>query len=145
MKRSFLLPLFLLFTLLLSAETFAMGPIHLIDTRYSKEFIENCYLEGLKSDNEGIRTSAALQLGYLKSTKAVIPLMKMMRDEQSDATRIIAALSLIRIGDTQGAYMVGRTALYNTSEKVRFFAEKFYYAYTHNFIDDVPYYEVYTN
>ena len=84
-------------------------------------------------------------LGYLKSDKAVIPLMKMMRDENSEESRIIAALALIRIGDEQGVYMVGRTALYNSSDRVKRIAEKFYNQFTYGKIEETPLYPIYSN
>jgi hypothetical protein len=91
--------------------------------------IELNRLIGLQSENEGLRISCAFNLGEMKSKNAVIPLMKILRESNSYEERIIAALSLIKIGDTQGAYMVGRVAQFNDDPKVSYFCEKFYNAY----------------
>lgn len=145
MKQFGLATFVTLFALLFTAETFAIGPKFFSSPRITKEVIEKCYLEGLTSDNEGVQTSAAVFLGYLKSEKAVLPLMKLMRDGNSDEARIIAALSLVRIGKEQGVYMVGRTSLFNSSDRVRKIAEKFYNQFMYGKIDEAPLYPVYSN
>jgi hypothetical protein len=93
------------------------------------EVIEQNRLIGLASDNEGLRISCAFNLGEMKSEKAVIPLIKLLRDGTSEEERIIAALSLIKIGDPRGAFFVGRTAKYCDCEKLRYFCTKFYQSY----------------
>lgn len=42
----------------------------------------------------------------MKSEKAVFPLMKLLRERKTLEERIIAALSLVKIGNTQGVYLV---------------------------------------
>lgn len=83
-------------------------------------------LKGLCCDNEDVRLDCAFVLGELKYKKATIPLMRMLREDPSEAVRIVAALSLIKIGDPQGVFLVSRTSKFNDSEKVRKYAEKFY-------------------
>lgn len=93
------------------------------------ESIEENRLIGLASDNEGVRISAAFNLGEMKSEKAVIPLINRLREGTSEEERIIAALSLIKIGDPRGAFMVGRTAKYCDCARLSYFCEKFYQSY----------------
>lgn len=93
------------------------------------ETIEQNRLIGLASDNEGLRISAAFNLGEMKSQKAVIPLIKQLREGTSEEEKIIAALSLIKIGDPRGAFFVGRTAKLGENEKLSYFCEKFYQSY----------------
>jgi hypothetical protein len=93
------------------------------------EAIELNRLIGLASDNAGLKVSCAFNLGEMKSKKAVIPLMQMLREGSSDEERIIAALSLIKIGDPQGVYMVGRSGIFNDFNKTRRTCEKFYKSY----------------
>jgi hypothetical protein len=93
------------------------------------ETIEQNRLIGLASDNEGVRVSAAFNLGEMKSEKAVIPLIKSLREGTSEEERIIAALSLIKIGDPRGAFMVARTAKYCDCARLSYFCEKFYQSY----------------
>lgn len=68
--------------------------------------IENNYLKGLESGNQGIKISCAFYLGEMKSKRAVVPLMKMMSIEEHEGARIIAAWSLMKIGDPRGIYRV---------------------------------------
>jgi hypothetical protein len=145
MKRIGLSLLTLFLALLFTAETFANGPLFPMVKHATKDVIEKCYLDGITSDNEGVRASAAMYLGYMKSEKAVLPLMKMLRDEKTEESRIVAALALIRIGDAQGVYMVGRTAQFNTSLRVQRVADKFYNAFTNGKIEEVPQYPLYSN
>ena len=95
------------------------------------EAIELNRLIGLASDNEGLRISCAFNLGEMKSRNAVVPLIKILRESNSYEERIIAALSLIKIGDPQGAYMVGRVAKFTDDPKMKYFCEKFYNAFAH--------------
>lgn len=96
----------------------------IIKAKYST--IEANLLEGLKSDIDGLRISCAYYLGDIKSEKAVIPLMKILREDNCYGARIVAALSLIKIDNEQSVYMVKRTALFNEQEGVRKMSEKFY-------------------
>jgi RNase P/RNase MRP subunit POP5 len=96
------------------------------------EIIEANYLEGLKSDNSGLRASCAYFLGEMKSEKAVLPLMKMLRSEKDGCNRQMAALSLIKIGDPRGVFLVKRTAIYDDCPKVRAMCERFYNAFLFN-------------
>jgi HEAT repeat protein len=75
-------------------------------------------LIGLKSDNHGLKTSAAFMLGELKASEAVIPLMALLRSEESECCRIVAALALCRIGDARGAYAVKQAVKFDESTDV---------------------------
>ncbi len=88
-------------------------------------------LKGLYCNNEDVRLDCAFVLGELKYKKAVIPLMRMLREDPSEAVRIVAAQSLIKIGDPQGVYLVSRTKEFNDFAKVRKYAEKFYNTYVY--------------
>lgn len=72
-------------------------------TKY--EEAESNYLEGLYSDVNNLRLCCAYFLGEMKSQKALIPLMEMFRNEKDD-TRLVAAWSLLKIGDPRGVYLV---------------------------------------
>ena len=76
-------------------------------------------LIGLQSDNLGLRESAAFMLGELQSEKAVIPLLKMLRDDERESSRIVAALALCRIGDARGVYAVKRATHFDDSKLVQ--------------------------
>ena len=70
--------------------------------------IEANYLNGLKSKNMGVKASSAYFLGEMKSEKALFPLMKMFNNAQTDGERLLAAWSLLKIGDSRGVYLVKR-------------------------------------
>jgi len=86
---------------------------------------------GIQSDNEGLRESAAFVLGELKCTEAVIPLMRMLHEEESESVRITAALALSLIGEARGVYAVKRAAEFDESPRVRVLSAFFYNEYVH--------------
>ncbi len=95
----------------------------------TRETIEQNYIEGINSDNTGLKVSSAYFLGEMKSDKAVIPLMKILREDNCDGARLAAALALIKIGDARGVYLVKRSIDFNDCEKVRKMARHLYSAY----------------
>jgi hypothetical protein len=95
----------------------------------SYQAIELNRLTGLSSDNTGLRVSCAFNLGEMKSEKAVTPLISLLRSGATEEERIIAALSLIKIGDSRGIYMVGRSGVFNSFEKTRRMCDKFYQSF----------------
>lgn len=131
MKASKKLLLALLAILLVTASTFARTENGEFDNVNKDKYptIEANLMVGLQSENEGLRISSAYYLGELKSKKAVHQLMKILREDESYPARIVAALSLIKIDDTQGVYMVQRTSEFNTQERVRKMSERFYLSY----------------
>ena len=91
----------------------------------TKESVNN-YLADMKSDNPGVRVSAAFFAGEYKIEEAVIPLMKMLNSEKSEEARIIAALSLVKIGTGKAVYAVKQSATLDNSERVRTLCARFY-------------------
>ncbi|MDZ7764996.1 MAG: hypothetical protein U5K00_11280 [Melioribacteraceae bacterium] len=60
--------------LLVFATSLLAGP-----NKASREIIEQNYIEGINSENLGLKVSSAYYLGEMKSQKAVIPLMAILR------------------------------------------------------------------
>ncbi len=87
------------------------------------------YMIGLKSDNVGLRFSCAYLLGEYKIEKAIIPLMAMLHNEKTEEGRIVAALSLIKIGTGQSIFAVKQAATFDKSERVRNLCSLFYNHY----------------
>ena len=79
-----------------------------VEGKYISKYavIESNYLTGLMSNNFGIETSCVYFLGEMKSEKALFPLMKMFRETKSDGVKLLAAWSLLKIGDGRGIYLV---------------------------------------
>jgi hypothetical protein len=92
--------------------------------------VEASLLNGLNSKNQGLIISSTQMLGDIKSDKAVIPLMHMLKSENNESCKIAAALALYNIGDERGLYAIKRAAKFDDNNKVRSFCNKFYKAYT---------------
>lgn len=90
---------------------------------------EATLLAGLMSDNEGLRESSAYMLGELKSDKAVIPLMAMLRCNDCETARIVAALALCRIADPRGLYAVKQAVQFDDNSSVQSRCAWFYNEY----------------
>lgn len=80
------------------------------DKKISNEQIIENLIKGIKSDNQGLRVSAAYYLGENRSSEAVELLMQMLREGNDYSERLIAALSLYKIGDERGIFLIKRIA-----------------------------------
>jgi HEAT repeat protein len=90
--------------------------------------VENLLI-GLGSDNIGLKSGSAFMLGELRATEAVIPLMAMLKSDEGEGCRTIAALALCRIGEERGAYAVRRAVKFDESERVQQKCAWFYEQY----------------
>lgn len=98
-------------------------------------------LTGINSNNNGLISSAAYLAGELEIDEAVIPLMKILKDNNNDEElRIVAALSLYKIGDARGIYAIKQAIRFDESKRVSKLCSKFYYTYKHN--EDSNYVEI---
>ncbi len=107
MKKLLFLWLSLSFVVAIATVSFAQADKE-ISTPSKYEAIEANYLTGLNSDNQGLKVSSAYFLGNMKSSRAVIPLMKMFRNEKNNGAKLVAAWSLLKIGDSRGVFLVKR-------------------------------------
>jgi HEAT repeat protein len=89
-------------------------------------------LEGLSSENLGLRTSCAYMLGELKVSEAIIPLMKVLRDDENEQARISSALALYKIGTPLSINAVKQAIKFDESERVSKLAANFYNNYLRN-------------
>ena len=83
-------------------------------------------LIALNSNNYGLRTSAAQVLGDIKSEKAVIPLMRILKSSGDESLRIVAALSLYKIQNPRGLFAVRQAVKFDESVRVRKLCLNFY-------------------
>ena len=81
--------------------------------------IEENMLIGIKSDNTGLQTSCAYFLGEMKSDLALIPLLRLVKNGETEAARIIAALSLYKIESKIGMYRLKYLVESDDSELAR--------------------------
>ncbi len=88
--------------------SFAQAPPKEIYANKVYHKIESNYLKGLGSENPSLKVSCAYFLGELKSEKALIPLMDLFHNSKNDGARLIAAWSLLKIGNPRGVNLVKR-------------------------------------
>jgi len=86
-------------------------------------------MEGLTSDNMGLKSSCAYMLGELKVTEATIPLMRMLHNDVNEELRISAALALYKIGTPMSIHAVKQAARFDDSGRVNKLAQNFYTEY----------------
>ena len=95
----------------------------------NRDAVVKSLLIGINSDNYGLRTSSAYLIGELKLSEAVIPLMRMLKNEIHEEARIMAALSLFKIGDARGIFAVKQAIRFDESQRVSKMCERLYCAY----------------
>ena len=122
MKTRLLLSLALLFFAALSlyADDPAL-PVHA-----NRPLIEKNLLVGLTSTNEGLRYSCALRLGEWKSTRAVIPLMAILKQCDNFKLKTAAAWALCNIGDPRGTCAVKREVAFSNCGKTKLVCAWYY-------------------
>ena len=94
--------------------------------------MEACYetlQQGLNSDNYGLKAGCAFMAGEIRCQRSVVCLLKILHNNPSDELRILAALSLYKIGDARGIYAIKRAIKYDESKRVQRMCEIFYKAY----------------
>ncbi len=90
-----------------------------------KKAVENL-LNGLQNDNYGLKTSSAFMLGEIRAEEAVYPLMKMLKTDDCEESRIVAALALYKIGNPKGLFAVKQATRFDNSERVKKMCKNFY-------------------
>ena len=86
-------------------------------------------LLGVNSENTGLKSGCAFMLGELKVSNAVIPLMKLLKENNNADIKIAAALALYKIGDKRGIFAIKMAAQFEQNERVRKTCELFYKNY----------------
>jgi len=127
MKKFTVIATILLLIITLSTTAFA-GDNSTKKHEYTQNTVSSL-IEGLKSDNTGLKTSCAYLLGELKVTEGVIPLLRLLRNDECEQVRICAALALYKIGTPISIFAVKQAIRFDESERVNKLAAKFYYDY----------------
>ena len=112
--------------LVLSSTTFAGDGKSEVDV---KESTIASLLEGLTSDNLGLKASCAYMLCELEVTEAIIPLMRILHNDVNEELRISAALALYKIGTPMSIHAVKQAGRFDESERVNKLAQNFYTEY----------------
>jgi len=98
-------------------------------TSAKKDCIKKSLLLGMESENLGLQSCAAYMLGEFCCDEAVVPLLKILHNSPYEELRIMAALSLYKIGDSRGIFAIKQAIKYDESKRVRKLCNNFYRAY----------------
>jgi hypothetical protein len=115
-----------IFSILLTFTAFA------VDKPELSENTIKSLMNGINSENFGLRISCAEMLGEYKVTEAVNNLLGMLHSEETEEARIVAALSLYKIGTGKALYALKRAAIFDESTRVRKLCAGFYRNYKMN-------------
>jgi hypothetical protein len=94
--------------------------------------------KAIASGNTGLQTSGALVLSdlikesYLRgsdASKAMIPLLKILRNGKTEKERIVAAVAIYRLGNEIGVYQLRGVALSDSNKKLATICKNLYYTY----------------
>ena len=113
----------ILFDAILYSQPVPMRSIQMIENQISENL-----LIGMKSNNKGLCASSTYLAGELCCKKGVIPLLSLLHNSECEEIRILAALSLCKIGDARGIYAVKRAAIFDESPRVKRLCDLFYKA-----------------
>ncbi len=127
MKKSLLIYVILTSLILFSANLYSQ-PVPKRSIQMNENQILENLLIGAKSCNKGLCASSTYFLGELCNRKGVIPLLSLLHNARCEEIRILAALSLCKIGDARGIYAVKRAGIYDESERVKKLCNLFYKA-----------------
>ncbi len=94
-----------------------------------RDLIEDNLMKGINSNNLGLQVSSAYFLGELKSSKAIIPLLKLLREGETEEARIIAAISLYKLDSGIGMYRLKWYSVHEENEMLRRNFQRIYNTY----------------
>ncbi len=86
-------------------------------------------LMGLNSENDGLQAGCIYMFGELCCDKAVIPLLRILHNDPKEEIRILAALSLYKIGDSRGIFAIKQAGKFDESERVKILCKQFFRSY----------------
>lgn len=131
MKASIILSCFLVVSISFSSFGFIM-PTPAKNKIINRDLVISNLLNGVNSGNQGLRMSSTYFLGEMKSDEAVIPLMRILKSDENEEERIMAALSLSKIGDSRGIFAIKQAITFDNSEWVKKLCSIFYQGYLSN-------------
>lgn len=131
MKTRIILCCFLAVTISFSSFGF-IAPVPAKKSSLNRDLVITNLMNGINSGNQGLRMSSAFLLGEFKSDEAVIPLMKILKSDENEESRIMSALSLLKIGDSRGIFAIKQAIQFDESERVRKMCSIFYQDYLIN-------------
>jgi hypothetical protein len=109
--------------------SFQILPQEIAVQNTSKDACVKTLLEGLQTENRGLKAGCTYMLGELCCDRGVITLLDILHNSSSEELRILAALSLYKIGDSRGIFAIKQSIKYDESDRVSRLCEKFYRSY----------------
>ena len=109
--------------------SFQILPQEIAVQNTSKDACVKTLLEGLQTENRGLKAGCTYMLGELCCDRGVITLLDILHNSSSEELRILAALSLYKIGDSRGIFAIKQSIKYDESDRVSRLCEKFYRLY----------------
>ena len=107
---------------------------NITDNKYALENL----IEGIKSDNNGVKRSSIYFAGKYRIAEAEETLIEQLRKEQTPENRILIALVLYKLQSEEGLLAVKNMAVSDTDEEVRRMSTHIYNEYkTNNFNKDI--------
>lgn len=107
---------------------------NITDNKYALENL----LEGIKSDNNGVKRSSIYFAGKYRIAEAEETLIEQLKKEQTPENRILIALVLYKLQSEEGLLAVKNMAVSDTDEEVRRMSTHIYNEYkTNNFNKDI--------
>ncbi len=101
-----------------------------VTSKIDQEQVVKNLVFNLSSENKGVRESSAYMLGELKFEDGIIPLMAILHSDPNESSRIVAALSLSKIGEPRGIFAVKQAVRFDESQRVRLVCAWFANLYT---------------
>lgn len=92
----------------------------------AKEICIKTLFEGINSSNQGLQAGCAYMFGELCCDQAVITLLGILHSNPKEEMRILAALSLYKIGDSRGIFAIKQAIKFDESKRVSKLCEGFY-------------------
>lgn len=103
-----------------------------------KSVIVDNLTNGIVTDNNGLNASSAIVLydlidqGYMESdngSKAMIPLLRLLNNGETEEVKIAAALALYKLGNGIGIYRLRGASIFDDNENVSSVCKNLYYSY----------------
>lgn len=98
------------------------------DITNNKYALDNL-LEGIKSDNDGVKRSSIYFVGYYRIAEAEEALIEQLKKEQNPGNRILIAIVLYELESEDGLLAVKKLASNDDNQKVRRMSTHIYNEY----------------
>ena len=103
-----------------------------------KSLIVDNLERAIVSENTGLHTSGALVLSELiydsyldkdDASEVMIPLIKLLKNGETEEERIAAAVALYQLGNSVGIYQLRNVGVFDSNEKIATICKNLYYTY----------------